>query len=301
MVGQSIFESDKSQKHYIPKFLLRQFTDERGMLWVYDNQRQQFYKSKPENAETSNDAYSINQENHLSKKESVYAELIKGLSAEEAGYLDLPQIACDWLADYFITSVFRSRKAHEMAKEFAVIANEGIRDEIMTNPIMENLTPLEHKAMYLTCEKIMEKTHLLRPIGRTSDHNTIYEEFRKAEWFSAKAPTGRSFILSDTPSPAMHGFDVSAMHNLVLITISHDTQLAGFIGYDSSLPNLHSSLITEFSSGSMDLANFAGYESAYQRVYSKSRSEIWNAVRFSKTQFRGDPVPWHTWSYKSVC
>ena len=64
------------RQHFIPKFLLRHFLDDNGLLWVHDKNRNKTYSTNPRNAFVKRDAYT----NYQIKQSTIHG---KGYSTEK--------------------------------------------------------------------------------------------------------------------------------------------------------------------------------------------------------------------------
>ena len=55
------------RQHYIPKFLLRNFLDDKGHLWAYDKDQEKIYQTTEKNAFVINDMYTTFRFEHIEK------------------------------------------------------------------------------------------------------------------------------------------------------------------------------------------------------------------------------------------
>ena len=77
--------NNPAKQHYIPKFLLKQFADESGRLWVHDKDRRRTYPTSPGNAFVQRDLYTTFRFGHIPKNthpESFLQSMAKDYSYE---------------------------------------------------------------------------------------------------------------------------------------------------------------------------------------------------------------------------
>jgi hypothetical protein len=213
--------SDPKRHHYVPRFYLRRFTDESGLLWVYDRKKDgQCRGQTPENTTVANrfygyvradGTYTDEIERSLAAIESEVAMVLERW--DQAGHTTTPdEIA---LMAQFLglmhTRVPRSVKAAKefreiWAIEFAKLLGER-RDWI--EAFFKEHPP--HAAMPITVDQMMEslreaderfevavdaKSALAESL---SVAHAIAAQLADLNWCLCKASAKRQFVTSDSP------------------------------------------------------------------------------------------------------
>lgn len=123
--------------HYVPRFYLQRFTNERGKIWVYDKLKKTAFETAPENIASQTHFYRVDEnaegvgpsemENQFAGVEAVMNNITNDWFGRisRADYVPIPQVNRDTVSLYIALQLLRTVEAREQLVQFNKLTGDA--------------------------------------------------------------------------------------------------------------------------------------------------------------------------------
>ena len=118
--------NNPKRHHYIPRFLLRNFLDEDGQLWIYDKGQGKIYRASPKNAFTISDLYTTYEFDHI-RKNAEYEEFVDSVKKDYKYEVNYFAGGIESKAAPVISQIIKSARSHKLPQLSSEQANDWKR------------------------------------------------------------------------------------------------------------------------------------------------------------------------------
>ena len=184
-------------QHFVPQFLLRNFTDSKGYLYVFDKAKRRHFRTKPRNIAAEFGFYDFHVDGELKSFEPFLtqvegdASIVINETIAQQTLADLTVKARVKLSMFIAIQILRVRGTRERM----ISLSNNLHREILARGIDPNgfVKPLDEEAAKI--ESIEQCITLSQEIG---------EAIASRPWMLHKSPKGSHFVLSDNPVTQFH-------------------------------------------------------------------------------------------------
>ena len=304
-------EIDNTRKHYEPQLYLQGFTiPETSQVYVFDKQypERDVYVTSIGNVSDSRRAYTVENDKHLTERESVYAEMLKTLLThmETVGDCSAEDIkgwghALPWFADFVLTSSLRSSGRlspdNPLMQELYADALERNSEfwELQDPEFMKRLSASlqSHGSNLDEFRKFMDEVSglddirrwiplTIDPVGRTPLFDEIRELLDEGKWTFHRVNTDSRLITGDNPVIGRRLGPKPEHQNFVYwyMPLSASVLVAVTSG-DFVDRNLVAGLYE--NQRQVESQNLIQFENSTRFVYSSSKDELDRAMRWNES------------------
>ena len=213
--------SQPKRHHYVPRFYLKNFVNDKGYLWVYDRQEDTYSEQRPEHTAVQKDYYTIkdkhgNKDTEIeklfsmieSKASAVIKKIVSGVSINQEDKDNLALfISCQMarVPEYekrIADATEESMKATGRLLVYSVERAEEIIKQSTKNKSNKGSNTLTPQALFdfiqggqykISFSKEWSLGTMLQSAHRLSGY------FAKMDWLILYAPNKHFFIISDNP------------------------------------------------------------------------------------------------------
>ncbi|WP_078350481.1 DUF4238 domain-containing protein [Mucilaginibacter pedocola] len=218
--------NEPKHHHYVPRFYLRRFTDDKKQLWVFDKSTGKIFPTTCENIAGENQFYwneELNEQGHDPLTlEKQFADLEGEAAAITNDWfrqfsrnkkLIIPKINREIMSLYLATQLLRTAEARNRIVEFSKISNPGYDAENDARQLHIALI-WDTKLVESMCKRIksciwMFGLNETATPFLTSDHPVLIKNFENTQWLSGPVvyEPGMYIVFPLTPQLIMYAKD----------------------------------------------------------------------------------------------